>query len=471
MINGGAGGDTLTVDSPTAAFTIPITYNGQGGGDLLKLVGSAAAPATSDIYTPGPLPGAGLSTLTFASGTESVAFLNLMPVIDTVTVPLGGAFIINGTPGNDAISYTQGGVYTVAPLTYYGQVAVNNLEPVQFANKAALEIDTGTGSDTVTLADPTTPVALTGITVKGGSAGGTTLVDTGVSGVADNFVVTPQSQGKGTIADSTTTAVPVSYVSVAALQIVGQSAEADVLDVEGTAGSDIFIFTPGVTGDTGTITGTMDENVVPQATFALPTIGFSGISAPSSGKVEFQAGAAGYLGIDTLVYNGTPGNDAIVISGTGTLTIQDSVDGVPQAGPPAAGTLFNTVAATDLTKLVINPGAGTNLVTVAAGTGALAPPAPAASRSRARAPRPTIRSPTTRPSAAARTRLSISTRTPSGLPVRSSSPIATWATSASTPARAACSSRAPAAPRPCSTRPPPSMEARSPPVPPAPRSK
>src|SRR4029077_9839639 len=98
FIQGRAGNDTLTVDSTAAPVAIPITYDGGTGRNSLALTGGNA---TSDTYTPGPNAGSGTIQMTIACATQTVNFLNLAPVVDTVAGPLA----VSGTNGNDAIAY------------------------------------------------------------------------------------------------------------------------------------------------------------------------------------------------------------------------------------------------------------------------------------------------------------------------------------------------------------------------------
>jgi hypothetical protein len=179
--NGTGGGNTLIVDSSLGAVRAPIDFNGgAGGGNSLVLQGGAA---TSDAYSPGPGLGEGTSTLVIGGVTESVHFVNLAPVIDTVAGPL----VVNGTAGDDAINYSAD---PASPSR--GLVSVNNLETISFLNKTTLTLDAGAGSDTINLNDPTTPTGLTGITVNGGdpTSSGDTLVVNGTTGAdAINYAI------------------------------------------------------------------------------------------------------------------------------------------------------------------------------------------------------------------------------------------------------------------------------------------
>ena len=163
-INSGSTGGSLTLDSTAGAFPIPINYNGNGGS--LTLTGSTLA--SSDTYSPGPNPGMGLSTIVIGAATQTVRFQNLAPVTDTVVAT---AFTVDGTASNDMINYSAG-----APTTL-GLVTVDNFESIAFSNKGALVIDTGTGDDTVTVNNTSTPTGLAAINVNGGGGNDTLVVN------------------------------------------------------------------------------------------------------------------------------------------------------------------------------------------------------------------------------------------------------------------------------------------------------
>ena len=93
----------MTVDSTGGAVAIPITYDGGTGANSLTLSGGTA---TSDSFTPGPGVGAGTSQIVLGGITQTVSFLNLLPVLDTVSGPL----TVSGNPSSNTINYTVGSV-------------------------------------------------------------------------------------------------------------------------------------------------------------------------------------------------------------------------------------------------------------------------------------------------------------------------------------------------------------------------
>lgn len=131
------------IDSTNGAIPIAITYDGGLDRDVLVLIGGTA---TSDIYSPGLNPGQGVSTIVIGGVAQTVDFSNIEPVIDLVAGPL----VINGTPADNAINYSQGSVAT------NGLVSIDNLETIEFSNKTTLTINAQAGSDTINLNNPNT---------------------------------------------------------------------------------------------------------------------------------------------------------------------------------------------------------------------------------------------------------------------------------------------------------------------------
>ncbi len=293
-IDGGAGSDTLVVNSTTAPFSIPITYDGGGSGsDSLTLTGGTAL---SDVYTPGPGAGAGSNVLTFGAGTEQIYFTNLSPVLDLVTGPL----TINGTAADNAINYSQGSVAA------NGLVTIDSFESIEFSNKTTLTINAGAGSDAIDLNDPTAPTGLTGITINGGDpTASDTLTVNGIPGAADDITVSPTGIGSGSIVDVLAAFVLVLFTGVEHLSVIGQPADADGLRVNGTAGDDTFVVTPGAAADAGTITG-----------FEAGASGFEFTPVAFSGIRNFLAVPNTSAGTDTLIVEGTSADDAFAVNST-----------------------------------------------------------------------------------------------------------------------------------------------------------
>jgi hypothetical protein len=352
---GGLGDDTFTVDDTAGALAIVggIFYDGGAGSNSLVLTGTTAAD--SDVYSPGPGAGQGTDTMSIGGTTQKVSFANLAPVIDLVP---SATLTVNGTNKNDAINYSQGpnsGSALVGGATT-GLVSVNGLETTEFANKTALAIDTGSGTDTVSIADATTPTGLTGnVTVNGGDpAAGDTLI---VSESAGNpLVLEPTAQGAGTINRFNGGLPATVFTGMGYLTLVGQVASNDPFGIDGTAGNDSFEYIPGATPDTGKVVGTMDQNnATGKGPFPLVPTTFTGMS--QGGLLRFDAfGQAG--GSDTFTLDGTSANDTISVGrfGAAGLTFTDVVNGQ---------TFANLSVESSLVEGIVNTGAGTDTVNVA----------------------------------------------------------------------------------------------------------
>ncbi len=287
----GLGDDNLKVDSTAGAFTIPITYDGGGGSNSLTLLGGTA---TSDTYTASTTAGAGSSVLVIGGVTETVNFLNLTPVFDSVAGPL----VVDANNASNAITYQKGDTPAMVPSNAWGQVAVDASEPINFTGKTTLTINGLGGTDTISLGDPATPTGLTAITVNGSNpTASDTLVVNGAAGTADSFVVIPTGIGAGTVSD--TGAPGVTFAGIGSLSIVGQAADADSLRVGDTSGNDVVQYTPGVSIDGGTIGGTSAGG--PSGQFGYTPITFSGISS----YVMPISTDGPQLGNDELVVNGS----------------------------------------------------------------------------------------------------------------------------------------------------------------------
>ncbi len=310
-INGLGGNDALTVDSTTGAVLTPIYYDGGAGANSLTLTGGSA---DSDTYTPGPNLGEGVNTLVFGADTENIHFVNLAPVFDNVAGPL----LVNGTSGGDAISYTQGSVAA------NGLITINTLESIEFTGKSSLTINTGAGQDTVSLNNSSTPTGLTGITVNGGDPNaGDTLISSGSSAGGNVLQVQPTGQGAGIIRNFGPTQPNVTFSGFGGLQIVG-GGTGNTLFYSGTASSDTIEVTPGATPTSGSLSGS-------NGGYSLIPVSFSGIDTQLVPGSASGTGVSG--GSDTIILNGTSGNDVFSAFSGGTVplfTVQTPAGTMPE---------------------------------------------------------------------------------------------------------------------------------------------
>ncbi|MFM8475698.1 MAG: beta strand repeat-containing protein, partial [Planctomycetaceae bacterium] len=378
---GGSDDDSVTVQWPSAAGLVPghLTWDGGAGQDSLSFNDppESPVPVRTVVYTPGPIPGSGRTAHTLGNGPGIVDFMGLEPVFDftnaaAVTVNAGNASnsisyytdygvgtlgpIINGgtylsdglylnvqlTGGSgsgaraditvaggavvnvaltaDGANYTLGDVLTapaaslgggpggfsIPVASHSGTVAVDNQEILVFANKSSLILNGEGGSDHFSLNNPITPAGLTSITVNGGDpTGSDSLLVNGRSGVFDNILVTPTGTGSGSVTAITAGFVPVLFNSTEELRIVDAITDSEQLNFIATAAADTFTWHPGTSADAGRMLG----QAVGGPAFAFVPVTWAGIT----GAIVAGTGTG-----DTLVINGTSGDDLFAVSARST---------------------------------------------------------------------------------------------------------------------------------------------------------
>ncbi|HLN29651.1 MAG TPA: DUF4214 domain-containing protein [Gemmataceae bacterium] len=314
-INGLAGNDNLTVDSSHTLIDIPngIRYDGGTGFNTLDLTQTGGVTQTSDTYNVGPNPGEGSSVIVGPSGTQTVYFQNLAPVLDNVPAVLA---TVNGASADSTIDYSQGpggGIF----VGNTGLVTVDNQEPYEFNNKANLVINALAGSDAINISHVTTPTALTGITVNGGGAGGSgTLTITGTSS-AESFEYDPTGVDSGSVL--ATGSPSVAFTAIGAVVIDGQSGTtADTLAVRTPAGQDEVLLKPGSSPDSGTVD-------VSTSTGATAPLTFHGLGQAAT--LTFLSGAVN-TPEDSLEYDGAGGADTFTVTAPngGTIQLNHQID-------------------------------------------------------------------------------------------------------------------------------------------------
>jgi hypothetical protein len=295
-VNGLDGNDTLVIDDSNGLINVPggIHYDGGTGRNTLQIVQTGGATETSDVYSVGPNNGEGSDVIVGATGTQTIQFQNLAPVLDTVPATTA---TVNGTPADNAINYTTGSIVA------NGLITIDNQESYEFSNKTNLVVNGGAGSDTINLNNQAAaPTGLTSITANGGDpTASDTLIVNGIAGVADDLQATPTGTGAGTVSDTPApTFVPLTFSGIEHLTVVGQLADADGLDISSTAGNDAYTYVPGATGDSGLVTGTANG-----LSFDITPVAFSGFRSFVT-PLAFNSG-----GTDSLTLDGTVGNDVV----------------------------------------------------------------------------------------------------------------------------------------------------------------
>ena len=230
FVSNTVGGNTLTVDSsnglvaftgvdpsnPDAAHQINFD-GGPGGGSILELRQTGGSVADTDTYTPGPVPGSGISVISGGGSVQTVNFVNLAPVFDFVPAT---TLTVNANNADNAITYAEGFFPPGVLNPTWGQVSVDNLEVTNFIRKDHLVINALAGSDEI---NPTNSLVPTGsaagtklldITVNGGAGNDTLLVN------ANNTLVVSTEITGATVNIPGVTPVPVTYNTIEQVKVI-----------------------------------------------------------------------------------------------------------------------------------------------------------------------------------------------------------------------------------------------------------
>ena len=348
-IYGGGGNNTLIVDSTNGLINVPqgIDWNaadpcpddgaivndgeavGAAAGEdgfnqtiLQQSAGPNNPTLTTDVYTVGPTtPGNGMSVVRTSNAdpdanpnVQTVNFYEVSPTFDSLPAP---TLFVNGTNAANAINYTEGkstfaNFFATPPVLdpAWGEVSVDNQEPIEFTAKDHLVINGLAGDDQTNLNNPNTPTGSTAgglkdITVNGNDpTASDTLIANGTTG-ADTINFSPTAADGGGITGAGP--VPIIFTTVEHVTINGQGGN-DSLTVTGTAGNDTFTVTPGSTVDSGSV----------QVNSLVP---LSFLNLGATGQVTIAGGG----GTDGLVYNGTPGDDTFIVSAAGAITLNNQL--------------------------------------------------------------------------------------------------------------------------------------------------
>jgi Ca2+-binding RTX toxin-like protein len=342
-VDGGSGNDTLLFNGSNADENIGVSANGShvrvtrdvanAAMDLNGIESLALSPAGgSDTVTVNDLSGTSLTSVTADLGAVGGGGDGAP---DTV--------IVNGTTGNDNINISGSGT-TASVAGLQAAVTILNAEG---ANDS-LTVNALAGDDTVSAS--TLPAGVVNLTVNGG-AGNDTLIgsngpDTLTGGDGNDFVDGRQGND---------------VVQLGAGDDTFQWDPGDASDiVEGGAGNDTLLFNGAninehfdisangsrvrFTRDIANVTLDLNgiESLTLNARGGSDTININDLSGTGVTSVTTDLGAVGGGGDgapDTVIVNGTTGNDNINISGSGTTA---SV-----AGLPAAVTVLNSEGAND----------------------------------------------------------------------------------------------------------------------------
>lgn len=330
------GNDTLIVDSTNGLITVPagIRYDGDhgcpddvsagiGGFDRLDLVQTGgSATGVGDTLAIGATNGSGRSVITGPGGTQTVDFQYLEPVVDTVPA---ATFAITSVAGlasllQAANTINLSGALLIPPpaATIGARVTVDAFEPIEFANKAALVIDAGSGDDRFFSNLPVPATGLTSITVNGGD-GNDYLQFVQVPDAATTSFLSVTANG-----DAGNDSVDASQVAVAT-----------PFTIDGGGGNDTLA---GGLGNDGISGGDGDD-----------------VLSGNGGSNTFNGGA----GFDTILVQGTPGNDRIDINQTAAAALSVTVNALVESDTLVLSAGVRTVEA-----LSVQAGDGDDIIRV-----------------------------------------------------------------------------------------------------------
>ncbi len=301
-------------NAPVVNFGVGVTsvsYNGQGGNDLLTI----NAPANSTTtYNAGSTPDSGSAQITTAIGSlVPLTFTALGNGGQTVTLAAAGSstLIYNGTPANDTfgVSGVAGGIGQVALSTNgIAQLPLQTTGVTTLRIKGVAGVNTFTETATVAL-----PLPYTTTTING-------------SGSADPDVVNLNGNGTAVTANlgtetPTVTGGGLGTVDISGVGTVNLSSGAGNVLVQGTAGADNFSVTPSAatTVTFQAYTGSTDEST---ATFLVPVLN----ATTTTGTFTLDPLA----GNNAVTFNGTPGTDTInIVTAATPTTTTAQVVGLP----------------------------------------------------------------------------------------------------------------------------------------------
>ncbi len=320
---GAGGNDTMTVDSSMSLSSVPIFYDGDngflfvpgqsliedgpqtggsfsGGNGLNSLILTQAGGSTqtSDVYNVGPNPGEGSDVIAGGGVTQTVTFENLAPVYDSVPAT---TLTVNATNASNAINYMEGNDATATPNVGWGQVSVDNLEPMNFTAKTNLVINALAGSDTINLNNTHMPTGLTGnITVNGNDPTLTDHVITNGTSGNDTPSFTPTGFGAGGITGAGP--VPILVTGMADLTYNGQGGLDNFTYTAPSHAS--VVFTPSPTAGAGS--GSFTATTYPLMNAAqLLNFDFTNIGSFAEGTIVSASGMHDL----SFTYNGTEASD------------------------------------------------------------------------------------------------------------------------------------------------------------------
>ena len=140
-ISAGAGDDSLAVDYSLASNRV-VDFSGGSGTDSVVLGGGGASVINSYVY--GPATGEVSVVSGDGSLSQTVNAREIEAVADSMTAD---TLSVSGSDGSDAIGLDAGNLNGTASVV----LQMGGFAPLEFTNKANLVIDTGLGSDSISI--------------------------------------------------------------------------------------------------------------------------------------------------------------------------------------------------------------------------------------------------------------------------------------------------------------------------------
>src|SRR5262245_21395506 len=367
----GDGNDAVTIDLSDVLYSLTngIRYDGGTGVNSLSLVQTGGAAQTSDTYRVGPNPGEGTSTIVGPTGTQTVYFQQLAPVIDTVAA--ANLFVV-GTPESNVINYTQGSAAT------RGKVTIDNYELIEFSNKPELTIQALAGNDLVNLNNGSTPGGLTRVNVDAGDGEDVVTTLAGLptdvtfnGGDGNDYLSAAGAAGDANLNGGTGNDILIGGTGDDALS--GGAGE-DTLDARGGSNS----LDGGADADTILVSGTSGPDMIAMThgagTFDVTgglSAGTNTITGVEAVRVEAGGGADDITlnlsadgGLDYTVLGGNPIGtllgDSLTVNSSAVMTVTAGPEN--DAGSVDAATTTPTNVSFDEIELLILSGGGGGVI-------------------------------------------------------------------------------------------------------------
>ena len=360
VVEGGDGADTLQFNGANIAEKIDITANGTRARftrDIASITMDLNSVEHVNFTALGGADNITVGDLTTTGITQVALDLSATPgtgtgdgSVDRVTV--------TGTGGNDQIQVTTAGS-SVTVLGLAAQVAITGAEGGAVTD--VLTINAGNGNDTINAA--TVAATSIGLVIDGGAGNdvitGSAGADTLIGGTGSDMVNGRQGNDSADLGDGNDTFV---WNPGDGSDIVEGGAGTDTLVFNGAnIAENIDISANGTRArlfrDVGNVTMDLNsmEHIQLNALGGADTITVNDLTGTGVTQVAIDLGAIGGGGgdgaADTVVVNGTAGNDAIsVVNSGGSLVVRGLAEQVTIANAEAGD------------QLVINGGAGNDTI-------------------------------------------------------------------------------------------------------------